>query len=82
MQKNCEVGMADVDPMDDLGKQEVLMRMKLNITRMRAQIEENEFKLFMIEKDKRRLTDSIDDAKKAIQESEAELKKHQAEWGM
>lgn len=74
--------MADIDEMDELGKREVLMRLELDISRMSTQIDENKFKLFMMEKDKQRLTTSIKDADEEIKKKQAELKKHRDLWGM
>ncbi len=74
--------MADIDELDEFGKQEILRRMKLEVSRMQMQIEENEFKLFMMEKERVKLTESIEHSREAIKEKKAELAKHQQEFGV
>lgn len=74
--------MADINELDDFGKKEVLLRIKLDITRISGQIEENEFKIFEMEKRSRDLKQSISDAKAAIDEKKAELKKHEEIFGI
>lgn len=74
--------MADIGELDEFGKIEILRRLQLNITRINAQIEENEFKLFIMERDKQRLKKSIEDSKQEINKNQEELKKHKDLWGM
>lgn len=72
--------MADIDDLDDFGREEILRRLKLDIVRMQTQIAENEFKLFMMEKERKRLEQSIAEAQDVIKVKEADITKHMQLW--
>ena len=74
--------MADIGALDDLGKEEIILKYNLEINRMKMSIEENEFKIFSMKKDIKRLEDSMEISKETIASKEAELTQFKEEWGI
>ena len=74
--------MADLDEMNDLEKKRLIMERELEITRMKTNIQENEFKIFSMEMDKQRLQDSIKISNEQIAEKEKTLTEMRQEFGV
>lgn len=59
-------------------KQEMVMKIELEIHRMETALKENEFKIFTYNKEIRRLQKSIEISRKAIEDKKLELRNLEA----
>lgn len=75
-----KVIMGDIGTWDDADRQEVLLRLRLEIRRMETNIEELKFKIFQNEKQKKSLLKSCDENAAALESKREELADREKEF--